>query len=180
MNTKLKTTTTTTTTNYKKQLTKTTTEQNLYYLWSAHRNRLQLDSTLLEDLYLGKSKLSDEETAKNWNDSINNRLNILNPTTTTTTTTTTKLGDGGKYQKELDHAISLVQRASFVSRSIQREIQITNTTNSANNNKNKIDNSPVTVADFTVQAIIISMLHRAYPSDRFIFVVVFVVVVVFF
>jgi 3'(2'), 5'-bisphosphate nucleotidase len=75
----------------------------------------------------------------------------------------TNLGDGGLLQYELNAAISIVQKASFVSRSLQHTLLLKGV-----ESMSKDDKSPVTIADFVVQALIIRKLHEIFPHDRFI------------
>jgi hypothetical protein len=88
-------------------------------VWSAHSDLLQLDCTFLEPLYLGKNKLSSEETAQKWDDVITGRHNLLD---NNDSISKIPLGDGGKLQDELDSALAVVHRASFMSRSIQKNL----------------------------------------------------------
>lgn len=65
------------------------------------------------------------------------------------------------YQEELQSALAIVHAASILTKSVLRSLQ---------NNvsaETKADDSPVTIADFASQAIIISALHSLYPSDLF-------------
>lgn len=66
------------------------------------------------------------------------------------------------YKAELDLALRNVHRASLLTKSVLRDLK---------NNvsaETKADDSPVTIADFAAQALLISALHAVYPSDRFI------------
>lgn len=59
------------------------------------------------------------------------------------------------------HALQIVHAASLLTKSVLRSLQ---------NNvsaETKADDSPVTIADFAAQALIISALHALYPSDAF-------------
>lgn len=123
--------------------------------WLLFRNGLNIDSTVLESHHLGKVALSEEETAQQWHINIERRSALLQRPL--------NLGDGGRYQSELNAAIAIVQRASYASRSLQQRSNIL--TKGA---VNKLDTSPVTVADFSVQAIVINALHKAFPNDSFI------------
>ena len=73
-------------------------------------------------------------------------------------------GDGGALQSELDVAVTIVQRASYMTRSLQTKLRgsLSDSTSS------KADRSPVTVADFAVQALIVSYLAERFPGDAFI------------
>jgi hypothetical protein len=125
-------------------------------VWSAHSDLLQLDCTFLEPLYLGKNKLSIEETAQKWDDMITGRLRLLD---NSDSISKISLGDGGMLQDELDSALAVVHRASFISRSIQKNLI---------GHLSKDDNSPVTIADFAVQALVVYYLNKAFPNDKFI------------
>ena len=90
-------------------------------LWVARRNGLQIDSLPLDEIYLGKKKLSNDDTVRQWNDFLTGRVELLDTILSTTEGNwSNHLGDGGPLQKELDSAIAIVQRASFVARSLQR------------------------------------------------------------
>lgn len=59
--------------------------------------------------------------------------------------------------QELDTAIAAVQEASVLCRRVQAELE--------NATLEKVDRSPVTVADFGSQAIVCSRLRNTFPSD---------------
>ncbi|EAT87435.1 hypothetical protein HBI56_168170 [Parastagonospora nodorum] len=66
------------------------------------------------------------------------------------------------YSAELQIALDAVHAASLITKSVLRELQ---------NNvgaETKADDSPVTIADFAAQALLISVLHAVYPDDSFI------------
>ncbi|KAF9738415.1 hypothetical protein PMIN06_009667 [Paraphaeosphaeria minitans] len=65
------------------------------------------------------------------------------------------------YREELAHALRVVHAASVLTKSVLRSLK---------NNlsaETKADDSPVTIADFAAQALIISALHAVYPADAF-------------
>jgi 3'(2'), 5'-bisphosphate nucleotidase len=64
---------------------------------------------------------------------------------------------GGKYQAEFDFAVQVVGQASQLARQIQQELTRTSLT--------KEDFSPVTVADFSVQALLSYRLAQSFPAD---------------
>jgi 3'(2'), 5'-bisphosphate nucleotidase len=66
------------------------------------------------------------------------------------------------YSDELALALHAVHTASLLTKSVLRSL--------ANNvsAETKADDSPVTIADFAAQALIISAIHAVYPSDTFI------------
>ncbi|KAL1612533.1 hypothetical protein SLS60_000760 [Paraconiothyrium brasiliense] len=66
-----------------------------------------------------------------------------------------------EYSEELAHALRVVHAASVLTKSVLRSLQ-----NSVSA-ETKADDSPVTIADFAAQAIIISALHAVYPADAF-------------
>ena len=116
-------------------------------MWSLHSGdgmNMQLDCA---ELYLGHQKLSADETAKGWNDIMNHRQRPG-----------ANMGDGGKLQAELNEAMAAVHRASFMSRSLQKNFL----------SVSKDDKSPVTIADFAVQALVVDALSKAFPEDKFI------------
>lgn len=66
------------------------------------------------------------------------------------------------YESELTSALQAVHAASILTKSVLRSLK---------NNvsaETKADDSPVTIADFAAQALLISVLHAVYPQDRFI------------
>lgn len=65
------------------------------------------------------------------------------------------------YRDDLSQALRVVHAASLLTKSVLRSLK-----NSVSA-ETKADDSPVTVADFAAQAIIISALHAAYPDDAF-------------
>jgi 3'(2'), 5'-bisphosphate nucleotidase len=67
-----------------------------------------------------------------------------------------------RYSAELSSAVHAVHAASLLTKSVLRALS---------NNvgaETKADDSPVTIADFAAQAILISALHAVFPHDRFI------------
>ncbi|KAF2635838.1 carbohydrate phosphatase [Massarina eburnea CBS 473.64] len=65
------------------------------------------------------------------------------------------------YEAELQTALRIVHAASHLTKRVLRSLQ---------NNvsaETKADDSPVTIADFAAQALIIAALHAVYPSDSF-------------
>ena len=135
-------------------------------LWSLHKDAMQLDCVDIEDMYLGRHKLDDEETAAKWDEIMTTRRKLFASSHKMDSEETPPLGDGGKLQTELDTAIRAVQRASFMSRSLQHNLILSKT--DKNVSLGKDDKSPVTIADFAVQALIIDALSKAFPEDRFI------------
>lgn len=66
-----------------------------------------------------------------------------------------------RYASERFHALHSVVAASALARRLQKNFGDTSAVE-------KPDTSPVTVADFAVQALIVSRLHSKFPTDRFI------------
>lgn len=66
-----------------------------------------------------------------------------------------------KYSLERSAAVTSVALASALARTLQHSL-------AASQPVAKPDASPVTVADFAVQAVIVSHLHARFPNDRFI------------
>lgn len=64
------------------------------------------------------------------------------------------------YSKELELATLTVQRASKLTKSILAAVD--------KGALDKKDNTPVTIADFAAQALIISAVHAVYPDDDFV------------
>jgi 3'(2'), 5'-bisphosphate nucleotidase len=64
------------------------------------------------------------------------------------------------YEKELDIARLAVQRASLVTKRIRTLLQ-------KDDEVNKDDDTPVTIADLTAQALVIGAIHHAFPNDSF-------------
>ncbi|KAF2262259.1 carbohydrate phosphatase [Lojkania enalia] len=66
------------------------------------------------------------------------------------------------YSSELSLALCTIHRASLLTKAVLRSLS---------NNvgaETKADNTPVTVADFAAQALIINAIHAVYPSDKFV------------
>lgn len=137
------------------------------FLWTQYRNGIQLDSLVLEEQYLGQKKYEDNETAKIWANSIKARVMFKSSLTLPHAT----------LERELVVALDIVQRAAYVIRSLQHILlnpasehpisQILQSTPHSLS-ASKTDNTPVTVADFAVQALVIDVLSTAFPSDQFI------------
>jgi len=134
-------------------------------MWTAFRNGIQLDGTELEDQYLGSVQSSVSDTVAAWERAIISRqiLHHVQPST--------------GYKVELDVSIRAVQQAAFVIRSLQRilldpaeEHPIKHALRSTSDSvsSSKTDKTPVTVADFAVQALIIDALSTSFPGDLFI------------
>ncbi|EXJ87552.1 3'(2'),5'-bisphosphate nucleotidase [Capronia epimyces CBS 606.96] len=70
------------------------------------------------------------------------------------------MADNPPYSEELSIALLTVQRASLLTKRIVTALD--------KGVIDKSDASPVTIADFAAQALIISALHRHFPSDGFI------------
>lgn len=145
--------------------------------WSAHRGQLQLDCTILEPLFLGKHQLSVAETAQKWDEVLSARMNLLNTHArvgaTTAVANPLPLGDGGALQAELNTALAAVHKSAFMSRSLQRTLlrgssAASNAGAGAAGSVSKGDKSPVTIADFAVQALVLHALSEAFPTDKFI------------
>lgn len=129
------------------------------YLWTIFKDGLQLDSMILEEQYLGKLKLCDDDTATKWKELIDKRMKYLTEGSISERST---IGSG-TLKEELNVAINAVQRAAYMIRSLQHFLPKTPAASYT-----KADNTPVTVADFAVQALIIDSVGRAFPSDMFI------------
>lgn len=65
------------------------------------------------------------------------------------------------YTTERSIALEAVAHANTIARRVQTDPKI-------NTARTKEDTSPVTIADFAVQAIIVHRLHQAFPEDKFI------------
>ena len=92
-------------------------------LWVARRAGLQIDSLPLDDIYLGKKKLPNDETVRQWNEVLSSRVRLIeslhteigrsHPSSSLSSSLPVRhlnLGDGGALQRELDAAIAIVQR----------------------------------------------------------------------
>ena len=88
-------------------------------LWVARRTGLQIDSLPLDEIFLGKKKLSSDETVRQWNQLLSARVQLLDRLHSDSKTPLPEpsshlnLGDGGALQKELDAAIAIVQRLTY-------------------------------------------------------------------
>jgi 3'(2'), 5'-bisphosphate nucleotidase len=130
--------------------------------WMSYRNELCLDSTVLEPMYEGKNSLSDSASAAKWNDIIDKRMTVFE--------TPLELNQNNhSFEEELTVAKAIVQKACFVSRTLQHILQFNKCGDSLQTTSvSKEDKSPVTIADFAVQALIINRISEAFPSDAFI------------
>lgn len=118
--------------------------------WHLLRGGMQIDSTSLEAHYEGKHRLSDAQIASKWDKAITQRIAGQGPAYIS-----------GPLAEELQAAVQIVQRASYVSRAFQRTL-------TAAGQSLKTDASPVTVADYAVQALVLDELHRRFPTDLFV------------
>lgn len=66
----------------------------------------------------------------------------------------------GPYAKELYFACLTVQRATVLTKKLLEAVD--------KGNLDKSDSTPVTIADFAAQALIISAIHGAFPDDEFV------------
>lgn len=138
-----------------------TGENHNEYYWIAKRSHTQLDACHLDDFYIsGKNQLNTSETVAKWINIIENRINFFE--SFSETSKPTPVFGQGRLRREIDCAISIVQKASFVSRSLQK-VLVANV-----GAISKQDSSPVTIADFAVQALVIDALSRAFPEDKFV------------
>ena len=64
------------------------------------------------------------------------------------------------YEKELEIATLAVQRASLVTKRIKPLLK-------QDDEVNKSDDTPVTIADLTAQALVVGAIHHAFPNDTF-------------
>lgn len=80
---------------------------------------------------------------------------------TTTITTSDNNNSPKKYEVERRVAVRAVAEASELTRRLQTDLIIDGT-------QSKADASPVTVADYAVQALVVHRLRAAFPHDRFI------------
>ncbi|KAH6639377.1 hypothetical protein C7974DRAFT_130204 [Boeremia exigua] len=65
------------------------------------------------------------------------------------------------YAAELSLALSAVHNASILTKSVLRSLK------NHVSAETKADDSPVTIADFAAQALLISAIHAVYPNDQF-------------
>ena len=145
--------------------------------WEYYRDDIQLDNIILEPYWLGKVELSTEEVFQKWFDSIETRKQQINTLFNNYNRIVTEelrdVGDGGKFQKELNVAVSIVQTVSYISRSLQYILFQKKDENDDDDDDllmsmDKTDNSPVTIADFVCQALIIDVISKAFPQDKII------------
>lgn len=142
--------------------------------WAAYRNNVNIDSTFLEEHFLGKDRVNEQETARFWDAKIAQRVAPMHPTDCTAA----PCMDGGKYQREIDMALKIVSRLSYTSRSVQ-QLSFYDAKQSANADPStslsidsdqfaKVDTTPVTIVDYGVQAVVLRFLHECFPDDTFI------------
>ncbi|KAF3040793.1 hypothetical protein E8E11_003776 [Didymella keratinophila] len=65
------------------------------------------------------------------------------------------------YSAELSLALAAVHNASILTKSVLRSLK------NHVSAETKADDSPVTIADFAAQALLISAIHAVYPNDQF-------------
>jgi 3'-phosphoadenosine 5'-phosphosulfate (PAPS) 3'-phosphatase len=139
------------------------------HLWVRYCDGIQLDALLLENRYLGRHRETDEDTAKMWSSDIDKRSSFCPAGQSST----------GLYSAELEVALAAVQKSAFVIRSLQRilltpenhainQILRNEHSNSETQSSSKADSTPVTVADFAIQALIIDAISKVFPGDLFI------------
>jgi len=145
--------------------------------WSKHCGEFNMDTCMIEGIWQGKqhhhtttavaaaTTTNDvDELAKKWNQMLLNREIFLSGKVEVEQDL--PFGQQGKkdlnFRLELNHAIAVVQQAAFMSRSMQKNLL------SGRGSVSKDDKSPVTVADFAVQALIIDRLAKHFPEDSFI------------
>ena len=152
-------------------------------LWTVFDNSssIQLDCIELPDFYIsGKNQLTVEETVEKWNKNIEIRLQSLQKQSVTTSSIDSnsncnKNNNNHDLSNELQHALDVVKLVSFMSRSLQLNLigrpqssSSFSSSSKASATINKNDKSPVTIADFAVQALIIDRLSHYFPHDKFI------------
>jgi 3'-phosphoadenosine 5'-phosphosulfate (PAPS) 3'-phosphatase len=123
-------------------------------VWYLAKDKLILDVCVLENHYLsGKQQLSMNEMKSVWNNKLQKRVlqqeNFL----------LTNISEEEKYL----NLVRLVERLSNIARSIQYSFspRIFSTAGV------KVDNSPVTFLDYTIQLILIHFLRNHFPDDYF-------------
>ena len=90
-------------------------------MWNRYRGGVQLDCCILEPHWLGARQSTQEETILRWEKNLGLRMQhtssvVNSEPTSCPTLPSINIGDGGKYQQELDTAVIAVQAASFMSR----------------------------------------------------------------
>lgn len=152
----------------KKIYCNTSNDNNL--IWISYNDKMQLDCTSFNTNIIDYNNESNSNIIKNWIDDINKRKEIFsyfNSNTNNINNNTNNINSEVIYlQKELDISVSIVHRASFLSRYLQHILIKNNIINEVSFDKD--DKSPVTIADFAVQALIIEKLSIEFPNDYFI------------
>lgn len=70
------------------------------------------------------------------------------------------MGLPASYGRELEIACLAVQKASILTKTLLKAVD--------KGHLDKVDSTPVTIADFAVQALIISAIHHVFPQDGFV------------
>lgn len=131
--------------------------------WSLHSidSKLQIDGTQLEQYFLGSKPFTVLETVEQWNTVLSGRKKFNQKELDLSGRVLFSTYEG-RFQNELNSCIRAVTLASQVTRSLQKKFQF------AGEGSLKEDDSPVTIADFSAQALIIDWLSQQYPDDKFI------------
>lgn len=125
-------------------------------IWASYSGGMQLDACSLEPQYIGSRGLDAEDTAQVWKQQIEDReQKVANKRPQCS-----YIQGISVYQQELDLAIIIVQTATNLVRSLQAQL--------VSSAVSKPDNTPVTVADLAVQALVLDTLQVSFPNDRFI------------
>jgi hypothetical protein len=149
--------------------------------WVSYRRGIQLDCCQLDESLSSSSYHMlppEKELAFSWDSALYNRIRHLvegehQPTPHQLNR------HSNKYYNELSAALCAVHRSSFVARSLQHILvgckgphsaTEANATLEQTSQRSiaKPDSTPVTIADFVVQALIIDVLSRHFPDDIFV------------
>ena len=130
---------------------------SLWALFTADM-KIQLCGTELEEFYMGSGTIKGDALSK-WTSLLDERIKFSYSTSKDHLSNKFELGN--YLGKELNAAITAVSRASRLSSGLQKMYI-------SDSKEIKTDNSPVTIADFSVQALIIDYLSRHFPGDKFI------------
>jgi hypothetical protein len=145
-----------------KQIYYNKNNENSNLIWLLYNDKMQLDCTSF-NINIKDNIESNSNIIDNWINDINKRKDAFSYNYNNNNNISDK---GGYLQKELDISISIIHRASYLSRYLQHILIKNNILNEGYFNKD--DKSPVTIADFAAQALIIEKLSIEFPNDNFI------------
>jgi hypothetical protein len=153
----------------------TSVEKKKAPYWVSYRHGLQLDCCSLDQTLSSNSYNilpASKELAFGWDSALRNRISYWQHNDSSADTdykpSLNQLHlQSNPYKAELSAALCTVHRSSFIARSVQ-QILTRKDSSRDGGSVTKVDNTPVTVADYVVQALVIDALSSQFPDDSFI------------